>query len=40
LIEYVSIEYFTTGSDYVRRFVRNVKGYVGYTEEAINAPDV
>ena len=40
LIEYVSIEYFTTGSDYVRRFVRNVKGYVGYSEEAINAPDV
>ena len=26
-IEYVSIEYFTTGSDYVRKFMRK---YIGY----------
>lgn len=27
MIEYISIEYFTTGSDYVRKYVRK---YIGY----------
>jgi len=38
LIEYISIEYFATGSDYVRKYMKNY--FVGYGWNDLEGPEI